>query len=101
MIANRKGPNWVTRRSAVIFGLCLLVILPSVGWALDSKDDWRNLSPQEKEHVIRNYQRWQNLPPQNKEHLREEWDRWQRLPQDRREKLRRRYEEQRHDRSRD
>jgi Protein of unknown function (DUF3106) len=101
MIAIRKGVIRVMRRTVVIFGLCLLVILPSAGWALDGKDDWRNLSPQEKEHVIRNYQRWQNLPPQNKEHLREEWDRWQRLPQDSRDKLKRRYEEQRHDRSRD
>jgi|SRR3954452_18073338 len=101
MIANTKRRDWIIGGSAIILTLFLLVTSPSSGWALDGKDGWRNLSPQEKEHVIRNYQRWQNLPPQNKEHLREEWDRWQRLPQDRREKLKRRYEEERHDRSRD
>jgi hypothetical protein len=68
---------------------------PLVGWAADRGENWRNLSPTEKDKVLRNYQRWQNLPPQDKEHLREEWDRWQRLPQDRRDNLRRRYEEQR------
>jgi Protein of unknown function (DUF3106) len=72
----------------------LLLLSSSTGWAADNREDWRNLSPKEKDKVLRNYQRWQNLPPQDKEHLREEWDRWQRLPQDRRDRLRRRYEEE-------
>jgi hypothetical protein len=76
----------------VVFS-ALLLSTPA-GWAADS-ENWRNLSPKEKDKVLRNYQRWQNLPPQDKEHLREEWDRWQRLPEDRRERLKRRYEEQR------
>ncbi len=71
-----------------------LLLSSSAGWAADNRDNWRNLSPKEKDKVLRNYQRWQNLPPQDKEHLREEWDRWQRLPQDRRDRLRRRYEEE-------
>jgi hypothetical protein len=71
-----------------------LLLLSSAGWAADNSENWRNLSPKDKDKVLRNYQRWQNLPPQDKEHLREEWDRWQRLPQDRRDRLRRRYEEQ-------
>lgn len=71
------------------------LLAPVAGWAADSGENWRNLSPKEKDKVLRNYQRWQNLPPQDKEHLREEWDRWQRLPQDRRDNLKRRYEEQR------
>lgn len=72
------------------------VLLSAVaGWAAEGRENWRNLSPKEKDKVLRNYQRWQNLPQQDKEHLREEWNRWQSLPQDRRDKLKRRYEEQR------
>lgn len=79
------------------FSLSLLLLSSSVSWAADNDQSWRNLSPRDKDKVLRNYQRWQNLPPQDKEHLREEWDRWQRLPEDRRERLKRRYEEQRRD----
>lgn len=70
-----------------------LLFLSPTAWALDSRANWGNLSPKEKEEVRRNYQRWQNLSPQDKEHLREEWNRWQNLPQDRRDNLRRRYDE--------
>ena len=70
-----------------------ILFLPFSAWALDRKDDWRNLSPKEKEEIQRNYQRWQNLPPKDKEHLREEWNRWQSLPQDRRDRLRQRYDD--------
>jgi DNA repair ATPase RecN len=75
---------------SILFSAFLLS--PLVGLAANS-DNWRDLSPKEKDKVLRNYRRWQNLPPQDKEHLREEWDRWQRLPQDRRERLKQRYEE--------
>jgi uncharacterized protein DUF3106 len=74
---------------AVIFALALA--LPSLTWALD--DNWRNLSPKERENVLRNYQRWQSLPPKDKEHLREEWDHWRSLPPDQQDKLRKRYDE--------
>jgi len=73
--------------------VCLLLLQPVAGWALDSGENWRNLSPRDRENVIRNYQRWQHLSPRDKEYLREEWNRWQSLPQDRRDRLRRRYDE--------
>ena len=76
-----------------------LLLAGHTAWA--ANDDWRNLSPKEKERVLRNYQRWQNLPSQDKEHLREEWNRWQRLPEDRRDRLKQRYNDQRRDRDRD
>jgi len=81
------------KRLVVSILLSALLLSPLAGWAANNNDDWRNLSPKEKDKVLRNYQRWQHLPPEDKEHLREEWDRWQRLPQDRRERLKRRYEE--------
>ena len=83
------------KRIVVSIFFSALLLSPLAGWAANSGDNWRNLSPKEKDKVLRNYQRWQNLPPQDKEHLREEWDRWQRLPQDRRDRLKQRYEEQR------
>jgi hypothetical protein len=87
-----------TRKTiAWVFGLFLLLAGNSASAA---NDDWRNLSPKEKDRVLRNYQRWQNLPSQDKEHLREEWNRWQRLPQDRRDRLKQRYDDQRRERGR-
>ena len=83
------------KRFVVSILLSALLLSPLAGLAANSSDDWRNLSPKEKDKVLRNYQRWQHLPPQDKEHLRDEWDRWQRLPQDRRDRLKQRYEEQR------
>jgi hypothetical protein len=76
-----------------VVGFCLVIVLPSFSWALDGADNWRNLSPKERENVLRNYQRWQNLPKQDKEHLQEEWQRWRNLPPDQRDKLRKRYDE--------
>ena len=80
------------KRTLSAIGLCAMLSLPATGWALDGADNWRHLTPKEKENIQRNYQRWQNLPPKDKEHLREEWDRWRNLPQDKREQLRRRYD---------
>jgi len=85
----------IAKRSLLAFGFCMLFLSPNFAWARDGRENWRNLSPKEKDNVLRNYQRWQNLPPQDKEHLREEWNHWQNLPQDRRDQLKRRYEEQR------
>jgi hypothetical protein len=81
------------KRLLIGFGFWLLLLQPITTWALDGGENWRNLSPQERENVIRNYQRWQHLSPQDKHYLREEWNRWQSLPKDRRDKLRRRYDE--------
>ena len=81
------------KRTLTVWVFYLLLLQPVASWALDNGENWRNLSPQERENVIRNYQRWQHLSPQDKDYLREEWNRWQSLPQDRRDKLRRRYDE--------
>ena len=87
-------------RRAIFLAVGLALVLSAS--ALPAADDgWRQLTPSEKERVLRNYRRWQNLPPQDKEHLREQWNRWQRLPQDRRERLKERYDEQRRNRDRD
>ncbi|HWO40387.1 MAG TPA: DUF3106 domain-containing protein [Candidatus Eisenbacteria bacterium] len=80
----------------------LLGLLMAPPVSLHAADDnWRNLSPREKETIRRNYQRWQSLPPQDKERLREQWNRWQNLPQDRRERLRERYNELQREKRRD
>ena len=84
-----------TNLIAVLICACLLGLTAP---AVAANDSWRNLSPKEKDKVIRNYQRWEKLPPQDKEHLREEWDRYQRLPQDRRDRLKQRYNDQRRNR---
>jgi hypothetical protein len=81
------------KRTLSAIALCSLLFSPVAGRALDGADNWRNLTPKEKENIQRNYQRWQNLPPKDKEHLREEWNRWRNLPQDKRDQLRRRYDD--------
>jgi len=91
----------MVRRAFLTLGFCLFLLSPISSWALDANDNWRDLSPREKDKVLQNYRRWQNLSPQGKERLREEWDRWQRLPQERRDRLKRRYEEERRKRSDD
>ena len=88
-----------TRNSLVLVFALLLPLI--AGRASAADDNWRNLSPKEKDRVQRNYQRWQTLPPRDKEHLREEWNRWQTLPQDQRDRLKQRYDDQRRDRRRD
>lgn len=83
---------------ALLFGSFLLV---SAQIATAASDNWRNLTPTEKDKVLQNYQRWQRMPQQDKEHLRDEWNRWQRLPKDERERIKQRYDEQRRNRRRD
>ncbi len=90
------GANGAIRRVKQIAGIAvfsLLFLLPSLTWALDGGDNWRNLSPKERENVLRNYQRWQRLPPKDKEYLREEWDHWRSLPPDQQDRLRKRYDQ--------
>jgi uncharacterized protein DUF3106 len=85
--------------TSLIVGSFLLV---TAEIASAASDNWRSLTPNEKDRVLENYQRWQRLPQQDKEHLREEWNRWQRLPKDERERIKQRYDQQqRHDRRRD
>jgi len=85
---------------SVVVGLSLLI---TAQVASAAGDNWRNLTPNEKDRVLENYQRWQRLPQQDKEHLRQEWNRWQRLPKDERERIKERYDQQqqRRDRRRD
>jgi hypothetical protein len=93
MTPERKITNSMIKKIAVALGLCLFLLQPISGWAREGDDSWRNLSPKERENILRNYRRWQNLPPRDKDHLREEWDRWQNLPKDRRDQLKNRFEE--------
>lgn len=83
----------VIKRTIGFLSFCLVLALPAYGLARDAGDNWRRLSPKDKENIQRNYQRWQSLPPQDKEHLREEWNRFKSLPPDQRDNLRRRYDE--------
>jgi Protein of unknown function (DUF3106) len=85
------------KRMLSALALSSLLLMPVSSWARDDSGRWRDLSPKDRENILRNYQRWQNLPPQDKEHLREEWDRFKSLPQDRRDNLRRRYNDLRRD----
>ena len=93
MKPDRKITITMLKKACAALALGLLLLQPLSGWALDGGDNWRNLSPKERENVQKNYRRWQNLPPQDKEHLREEWDRWQNLPKDRRDQLKNRYDD--------
>ena len=93
MKPDRKITITMLKKACAALALGLLLLQPLSGWARDGGDNWRNLSPKERENIQKNYQRWQNLPPQDKEHLREEWDRWQNLPKDRRDQLKNRYDD--------
>jgi Protein of unknown function (DUF3106) len=95
----RMGSDKMKTRiiTVLLFGAFLLVGSQT---ATAASDNWRYLTPTEKDRVIQNYQRWQKLPPQDKEHLRDEWNRWQRLPSDERERIKQRYDQQRRDRNR-
>lgn len=75
----------------LIFSCLLWLATP----ASAANDNWRKLSPKEKDKIIRNYERWEKLPPQDKDHLREEWNRWQRMPQDQRDHIKQRFNNQR------
>jgi Protein of unknown function (DUF3106) len=84
--------------TVLVLGLFLFF---SAGDSLAARDDWRNLSPQDKERVRRNIDRWEKLPPQDKDRVREEYDHWRRLPKDQRERIKQRYDEQRRERQND
>jgi Protein of unknown function (DUF3106) len=58
-------------------------------------DDWRNLSPKERERVLDNIKRWEKLPPRDKDRVRETRKYWDGLPKDRRDQIRQDYNEQR------
>jgi hypothetical protein len=50
------------KTAAWVLGLFLLM---AAGQAAAANDDWRNLSPREKDRIRRNYHRWVNLPSQD------------------------------------
>jgi hypothetical protein len=81
-------------RTAVVLSV---VYLSLTAPAFAAGDDWRKLSPKEKDRIIRNYERWEKLPPKDKEHLREEWNRWNNMSEDRRDQLKRRFDDRRRD----
>ena len=58
-------------------------------------DDWRNLSPRDREKVRQNIDRWEKLPPRDKDRVREARKYWDGLPKDQRDQIRQRYDEQR------
>jgi len=76
----------MAKRALVSFGMCLFLLFPSFGWARDGGDNWRNLSPKEKDNVLRNYQRWQNLPPERRRRMAQRFRRLKQLPPEEREK---------------
>jgi Protein of unknown function (DUF3106) len=80
------------KRVIAITAIAAALALPHVAAALDDSDNWRNLTPKQREDVLRNYQRWRTLPPQDKDHLQQEFQRWRNLPKDERDRLRKRYD---------
>jgi Protein of unknown function (DUF3106) len=58
-------------------------------------EDWRNLSPKDRERVRENIDRWQKLPPRDKDRVRDARKYYEGLPKDQREQIRQRYDEQR------
>lgn len=58
-------------------------------------EDWRNLSPRERERVRQNIDRWEKLPPRDKDRVRDARKYYEGLPKDQRDQIRQRYDEQR------
>jgi hypothetical protein len=78
--------------TAILLGTFLLL---SAERTLAAGDDWRNLSPKDRERVRENIDRWQKLPPRDKDRVREARKYWDGLPKDQRDQIRQRYDEQR------
>jgi Protein of unknown function (DUF3106) len=83
--------------TAIVLGFFLFL---TAEHTLAAADDWRNLSPKERERVRQNIDRWERLPPRDKDRVRREYDDWKRLPKDQRDRIKQRYDEQRRDRDR-
>jgi Protein of unknown function (DUF3106) len=78
--------------TAIVLGSFLLL---TAELTLAAGDDWRNLSPKDRERVRENIDRWQKLPPRDKDRVREARKYWDGLPKDQRDQIRQRYDEQR------
>jgi hypothetical protein len=78
--------------TAIVLGSFLLL---TADLTLAAGDDWRNLSPKDREKVRQNIDRWEKLPPRDKDRVREARKYWDGLPKDQRDQIRQRYDEQR------
>ena len=78
-----------------ITAIVLAFFLLLTGELTLAADDWRNLSPKERERVLDNIKRWEKLPPRDKDRVRETQRYWDRLPKDQRDQIKQRYDEQR------
>jgi hypothetical protein len=77
--------------TAIVLGAFLLL---SAEFTL-AAEDWRNLSPRERERVRENLDRWKKLPPRDKDRVRDARKYYEGLPKDQRDQIRQRYDEQR------
>jgi Protein of unknown function (DUF3106) len=77
--------------TAIVLGAFLLL---SAEFTL-AADDWRNLSPKDRERVRQNIDRWEKLPPRDKDRVRDARKYYEGLPKDQRDQIRQRYDEQR------
>jgi hypothetical protein len=85
--------------TAIVLGSFLLL---TAELTLAAGDDWRNLSPKDRERVRENIDRWQKLPPRDKDRVREARKYWDGLPKDQRDQIKQRYNaEQRRERQND
>ena len=77
--------------TAIVLGAFLLL---SAELTL-AAEDWRNLSPTDRERVRENLDRWKKLPPRDKDRVRDARKYYEGLPKDQRDQIRQRYDEQR------
>jgi Protein of unknown function (DUF3106) len=78
--------------TAIVLGSFLLL---TADLTLAAGDDWRNLSPKDREKVRQNIDRWEKLPPRDKDRVRDARKYYEGLPKDQRDQIRQRYDEQR------
>jgi hypothetical protein len=78
--------------TAIVLGSFLLL---TAELTLAAGDDWRNLSPKDREKVRQNIDRWEKLPPRDKDRVRDARKYYEGLPKDQRDQIRQRYDEQR------
>lgn len=62
---------------------------------LQVAQEWNDLSPEDRERALRNYERYQSLSPEKREDVEKRYEKWKRLPSAERDRYRRRYEDYR------
>jgi len=65
-----------------------LAVVPAVA----SAQDWRQLSPQQRYDVLRNYWQYERLPEDQQKAVDQGYERWRRMPEDERAKVRENFE---------